>query len=255
MPSLYIQSSWKEAVPIARRTINIHTLHHGTIDVAVTDLQCSKCRTATPYDGFGDAVFCSTNTIAFTRVLFDSWLHGVCATGWKFPDAFAAWTGSCGSSTAVFNFVGKEPDLNRQRANQAFSRYLISLRLPDDVPNELFCCSKCERTIPDGTNRMEGIFMNGSAAGILGELPNFQRVKKIVPTVVGVAEHQYLMPTPLFRAFIDSIFRSASKQADDDIFAGSLKPYLWENIQRLVTLFFKNGSSISNEKPIVLDHF
>lgn len=128
---------------------------------------------------------------------------------------------------------------NRQRANEAFNKYLVTLWFPDDDLNALFTCTKCERTWPDGTKQMDGIVMDGTAAGILEELPKFVRVQRSIPSISSVAEVQYLMPTPMLRAFIDAIFRAAPSARDETTFAVRLKPYLWEKVNELRDRFFK----------------
>lgn len=49
----------------------LHTLHHGSIDVHVTDWIRSTCEQFNAYDGLSDALFRTTKNHVFTRELLD----------------------------------------------------------------------------------------------------------------------------------------------------------------------------------------
>ena len=169
----------------AERTVRIallHTLHHGSIEVEVADIICKNCRSEIPYDGFCDALFCLNKRHIFTRELIDGWLWEVCGTGGTFRDSFFSWDSRCVSPSSQFTLIRGPPRVNRQRGNEAFSKFLLLLELPsEEALNDLFSCRKCEVRDEHGNTRMEAVVMDGTALGILGSLPKFQRATSTVP--------------------------------------------------------------------------
>ena len=90
----------------------------------------------------------------------------------------------------------------------------MTLSFPkDDNVFKLFSCSKCERTLDDGSKRMNGVVMDGSAVGILGKLPKFQRIDFQMNVIPRIADRQYIMGVSKSRRFIDAIMIS-EKNAD-----------------------------------------
>jgi len=189
----------------------LHTLHHGSVDIEVIDLRCTSCRRFVLYDGMSDSLFCSNNKH------MDAWLRDVCGTGGSFRDAFSSWVAKSVSTSAALHIIGKKPNLNRQRANEAFTQILMTLRFPSDSDAaDLFSCTKCEGGVRDGERRMDAIVMDGTAMGILGAPPEFERVAEKIDPVSGIETKQYIMPTPIYRSFVDSIF-NAAKKSDGDL--------------------------------------
>ena len=70
--------------------------------------------------------------------------------------------------------IGNESFTNFIKTN-SFSRYSDLF--------ELFTCSFCESIDDSGNRFLDRIFMNGTSLGILGNLPDFVRHKKLVSTV------------------------------------------------------------------------
>lgn len=96
--------------------------------------------------------------------------------------------------------------------------------------------------------------MDGKAAGILGSLPSFQRVRTVLPIFNGIAEHQYLIRTPKHRAFLDSVFRSAKRQDGTRSFSVRLKPKLWDHVESYVNSYFTQHASPSHELVEISDY-
>jgi len=237
-----------EVVERYRRVTTLHTLHHGSVDIEVIDLRCTSCLRIIPYDGMSDSLFCSNNKHAFTRELLDAWLWDVCGTGGSFRDAFSSWAAKSVSTSTALHIIGKPPDLNRQRANDAFTQFLMTLRFPSDSDAaDLFSCSNCEGAAHDGVQRMDAIVMDGTAMGILGTLPQFERVSETIDPVYGIEKLQYIMPTPIYRAFVDSIFIAAKKSDGDLLFDVKMAPKLWAKIDFLTRKFFNNKDGLEDE--------
>ncbi len=93
---------------------------------------------------------------------------------------FFSWAARCSSKTAEFHCIGTAPSLNRQTANDAFCKFLMLLRFPNNNDLiDLFNCEACTSKEGPDIRRMEAVVMDGTALGILGKLPDssvrFQR--------------------------------------------------------------------------------
>lgn len=65
---------------------------------------------------------------------------------------------------------------------------------------------------------MDAVVMDGTALGILGDLPKFHRVKALVPYVPRIPDRQFMMRTLISRALVDSIMQAAKKCEADGSF-------------------------------------
>ena len=175
------------------RTVMLHTLHHGSFNVEVIDLKCNVCGKLIPYDGVYDALFSTRKEHLFTRELLDAWLWDVCGTGGTFRDAFYSWSSKNCMSSAACHRIGDVSTFARQRGNEAFSAFLMTLKFPKERGIfDLFSCSKCERTLEDGSKRMDGVLMDGSAIGIIGKLSNFKHVTHLMNVVPRISDRQHV---------------------------------------------------------------
>ena len=73
------------------RSFVLHTLHHGTIRIAVRDIICDVCRCLLPFEGAIISLFGLNKKHSFARELLDSWFWDICGTGGTFRDAFYSW--------------------------------------------------------------------------------------------------------------------------------------------------------------------
>lgn len=90
--------------------------------------------------------------------------------------------------------------------------------------------------------------MDGTAAGMLGKLPSFQRQAAIIPHPgKSIPEKQYLIGTPIQREFIDSTSRSSQKNLNESVFDVELEAKLHNRLTELIQLFFDESISIDNE--------
>ncbi len=168
-----------EALP----DVLLHTLHHGSVKIQVMDVICHICSSIIVYDGFDDSVFCSNKFHAFTGDDLDLRVHDICCTGITFREARSSWIGRNSSQSSIYYRVGSIPSVTSQRANDAINAYMLLIRFSEQEINEIFTCSNCEEKLTNGSKRMSGVVMNGTAAGVLGVLLNFHRNKTVVPPV------------------------------------------------------------------------
>ena len=116
------------------------------------------------------------------------------------------------------------PEVNRQRGNEAFAEFLMLLKFPakEDLKS-LFTCGTCESRGEDGEEkRMDVVIMDGTALGILGTLPEFERLTSVVPPIQRISTLQYIMRSPKHRQFVDCVLLSARKDLSGSSF--KLKP-------------------------------
>jgi len=230
------------------RSVSVNTLHHGAIDVRVTDFICTTCGMYIPYDGFDNSFFCLTKKHVFTRELLDAWLWDLCGSGGTFRDVFSSWSSQGLASSASFHRLGNEVEINRQRGNEAFSAFLKTLKFPrDEDLHELFSCSKCERNFQSGTRELDAVVMDGTALGILGTLPEFTRETRTVSSVPRVPDKQYIMPTPKLRAFVDAVMVSAKCADGQGYFNTLLKNSLWKAKDVMVSDLFTYDAGVDHE--------
>ena len=104
----------------------------------------------------------------------------------------------------------------------------MTLAFPNDEDSyDLFSSSKCERTLRDGTKRMAGAAMDGSAVGILGKLPNFKQIIHQINIVLCIGNPQYVMRTSKSRRSIECILVSAPNCDNFGCFVVPLMKGLW----------------------------
>ena len=98
----------------------------------------------------------------------------MCAKGSTFRDCFDNWFEGTSNVTAITNSLGKEKPVGRRQANYTFSVFLNKLSFPaQEHLKGLFSGTECEDKTADGEVRFDSVVKDGTATGILIELPNF----------------------------------------------------------------------------------
>ncbi len=155
-------------------------------------------------------------------------------------------------SIASCHRIGDESNFARQRGNEAFSSFLMTLFFSTDLDIfELLSCSKCKRRLKDCSKRMDGIVMDASAIGILGKLPEFERVNYEMNVVSRISDRQYIMRVVKSRSFIDSIEVPAKTSDCRGCFNVLLKKGLWDKRFELVGRFFGGSNNVAHESRSV----
>ncbi len=67
--------------------------------------------------------------------------------------------------------------------------------------------------------------MDGTATGIIGNLPDFKRWTTVIPASGSHPHWQYLMPSPKLRYFLSKIFEHADSKGQDDCFSVPLQEF------------------------------
>ena len=129
-----------------KRLANVHTLPRGTLEVSITDVRCPVCNRSIPSYGADNAVLCLEKRDDFAGELLDAQVWDVFGLGAKLRDGFSSWMLKTCVASAEFHRIGFFSSLNRQRANEAFTSFLMTLRLPrENNKHQLFSCDNCQK--------------------------------------------------------------------------------------------------------------
>lgn len=200
------------SVPILRYTL-LHTLLHGDVRVCVADYKCSYDRIVW-FDGFSQAVFSASRDHLYTKDILESYLISVCVNDTSFREAYLTVNNIRKSVAASFVASTTQPaqrddviGTDRRAANDAFNNFLHCVNGTyaegSHTPqlDRLHTCEKCECEVTaepaglamDGSRgsqdepenqlyrtngtrrRFRGVVVDGTATGILAELPPYVR--------------------------------------------------------------------------------
>ena len=75
----------------------------------------------------------------------------------------------------------------------------------------------------------------------MGKLTNFNRPSVTVGRMKGTPIEQYMMASPVLRAFVDSIFKSAMKNVRSDMFDVELDTSTKKKMHSLEDIFFNSS--------------
>ena len=124
--NLYLKSESKENT--CNRLVWVHSIHHGTFEISVTDYVCPHCSMYIPYDGESDALSCISGKHVFAIELLDSRLWGTCGTGGTFRNVFSSWASKSYFVSASLHRLRMESSVTSQRGNEDFSAFLKTLQ-------------------------------------------------------------------------------------------------------------------------------
>lgn len=104
--------------------------------------------------------------------------------------------------------------LTRLSGNRAFSLFLLKIEYPsDENVNILFTCSKCEKFNSNGERVLIAVVLAGTATGILGKLPVFDRPKTRVYGADNTARPQYVLPHTNIRLFLNAFLSQMGRSS------------------------------------------
>lgn len=188
-----------------KRKVTLHTLTHGSIKMHVMDWICRICNKKVCYTGMLYAIFPCRRSSAFTVELMYIWIRAVCMQGISYRDSYKLVRAVATAPSVRSKYESDESflnskysDLKRRCANDVFRDFVSSLHVSTDrVTSTLFSCKECEQPLSeadkvelglkdrdterdpqiDANNlkRFNAVAIDGTAAGILGSLPEFIR--------------------------------------------------------------------------------
>lgn len=98
---------------------------------------------------------------------------------------------------------------------------------------------------------MEGVVMDGSAVGILGSLPRFERLVSLVEPVTRSADKQYIMKNAKSRKFVECMMMRGRKCCRRGNFEVYLTSSLWLNTACLMNRFLCWSQSEMQEAKVI----
>jgi len=116
------------------------------------------------------------------------------------------------STSARYSRNDPGTTIHRRTALDAFNNSLCILDLNSQgALKALFSCNECELDIGNGKTKMKCIVIDGTATGILGDLPAFQRNSLLVTKYDNHADKQYILEVAKHRRFIKEMLHSTRK--------------------------------------------
>ena len=180
-----------------QRSFILQTLHHRSISIAVRDTVCDLCGNLLPFDEATISLFALNKKHLFTREFLESWVWDICRTRGTLRDVFYSWHSRSSSKSSEINLLGELPSLNRQTANDAFSKFLTVLRFSEKEDlNSLFSGQKGEVKGAREGETMDAVVMDGTALGISEKLPEFERTSLTIAAMQRIPRLHYIMKVP-----------------------------------------------------------
>lgn len=185
--------------PVYRRA-NLFTLLQGAVEVSVKYWVCTKCNHAMRYSGIWDAVFPVRQRSLYSTELMYHLLEAV--LHWSIPvrNAYAVIVGIPSSESNKGKSIGHKKEMTRRRISESIALFIHGLNLNDPcISSMIFSCSECEvalsqkdkrflgiRDDKTSLKRYKGIVIDGTAAGILGALPPYERKLVVLKAARGL---------------------------------------------------------------------
>lgn len=186
-------------------------------------------------------------TVVYARDITDFWMYQIAMLGGTFRSAYELSRSVSNSPTAVFSRLGETLLCNRRQASDVFGAFLSTLQYAgDDVLRGLFSCQECEYIDEDGNIRIKGIVMDGTATGILGQLPSFDRPSTVIEPASDTAKQQYIFSVARLRKFFDDLFRSSLSSTCCDYF--SVESPDSRSVDSIERLLFPRGDGVQTEE-------
>ena len=233
------------------RNVSLFTLNHGTHRVKVYDWWCPVCEETRRFSGRGTGLFPVTHNSAFTTELMYIWLEMTCFQGYSFRNAYRTTRAFQRTASKILMLKRQRHDFdeesnktreaNRRRANDALREFMKLLDTNSPLTTEnLFSCSTCEIPLTDTDcadlgitkengsklKRFKALVIDGTASGILTELPPMERehFKVSEPTRLTqkLNEAKKILKSKAHRLALEQImnlarecFRSRKQQSSD----------------------------------------
>lgn len=120
--------------------------------------------------------------------------------GTTFRSAYEASKNLSRATSIAQAILGRNSSSNRRQASSVFGGFLQTLAYTrkDDVA-AMFNCPRCEITMAGGKKTIR----DGTATGILGELPQFTRPNIVLGAAKNTACVQFVLRNPGLRRYLD----------------------------------------------------
>ena len=218
----------RELYPGYRREVTLFTLTQGAPTIHIYDWFCHTCEKKRNFSGKNCAVFPAFRHSCYTTELLYVILEMTCLHALSFRTAYRI-TRLIARSPSVARKLGRwaQQDLldqskrSRRRMNDAFGAFVERLDTSSiHVTEKLFSCSNCEVPLsaddcnelgiePSRSNdlkRLRAVVIDGTAAGILTKLPDYDRNTTIVRGAEGGFATFHLIKPKLHNNAVKKLF-------------------------------------------------
>ena len=211
------------------RVTRMFTLSQQVVTIKVEDWKCPRCSRQVRFTGVGRSIFPVRKSYCFTYELMYYFVHNVCRLGISFRAQYSSYHLSQISDSARARFDNFESTAmtpiedfhsGRRRCAEAFNYFIKCLDTSDPkLCSNLFSCKDCERSLTPkekvllgyGMNeevsekRFDAIVIDGTTAGILSALPNYERDTRILGTNTSIYRNQRFITSKMFQNAIKSL--------------------------------------------------
>lgn len=176
-------------------------------------MKCKKCNQLTLFDSRGSAVLVSSMYNVYLRELLDVLMYQIVCLGGTFREGYDLMKFQ--SHTASMRFArwgGFDLVCRRRSTSNTFAIFLRVIEYPPDVLNDkVFRCTTGETSDASGKVMMYGLVIDGTATGILGDLPKLQRPQININAAKGTASQQFIFRHQHVRRYFVTMFKLAKK--------------------------------------------
>ena len=205
------------------RTTKLFTLTQKIPLIQVEDWICPSCSRTVYFSGAGLAIFPTRKSYCFTYEVLYYFIHNVCRLGISFRAQYESYhmTQICDSALArLDNFRSngyyriEDCMSGRRRCSEAFRKFIECIDISNPVLcKHLFTSNQCERPLtvqekvlfgysPEEEvtdKRLQSLVIDGTTAGILHELPNYDRQFKILTANPNLQSNQRFIQSQIFK--------------------------------------------------------
>ena len=241
---------------ISNRVVYLISANHGARTISVVNWTCTKCSEENSFDGGEYSLFSVSKKVVFSRDILDIWLFLVAGQGQPFRKAYQTFLymirsrahldsnrKKSTSSIVTRTKTQDEEDSNhrdelnkyihsnpfeilsdfirRRSSNDILTEFIKTIRPPFGIPlSEFFKCYTCEEApLHNGNSmpRVKGIVLDGTATGILGDLPNYVRypVEELL-SISSISNKHFIFNVPRDRINLKKLALAITKANNGD---------------------------------------
>ena len=217
------------------RTTKLYTLRQQIPLIEVEDWKCPSCTKLVYFTGIGTALFPVRRTFTYTYEMLYHFVHNVCRLGISFRAQYESYrmTQISASAKAIFDdYCGPGASLQqdiddcrsgRRRASEAFRLFISCIDTTNSqLCEQLFSCKDCEvplttvdkvslglheNDVCPTDKRFKALVIDGTTAGILHELPRFERTPLMLSVSPHMGKKQRVVTNQLMYSSLSLLFK------------------------------------------------
>ena len=217
------------------RKTKLYTISQQIPNILVEDWKCPSCLRLVYFTGIGTALFPTRKRFTYTYELLYYYLHNVCRLGISFRAQYESYhmTQISASANAIFDdYCGPGAPLQqdiddcrsgRRRASEAFRLFISCIDTSNrQLCEQLFSCKDCEvplttvdkallglqeSQVSPEDKRFKALVIDGTTAGILHQLPKFDRKPILLSVSSELRKKQRIVTNQLMHSTLTLLFK------------------------------------------------